>query len=509
MPADIKAFSAAAACRGERQTKEKLAMKSRHSALRLFLVLTVVFALSAASPLLASSIWYVRWNAVPPGNGTSWATAFPTVEQALAAASPTRDAQGQSDQCWVMQGQYRPPIVGLPPNATSNGYIINKPLRLFGAFKGTETSVQGRLGSYLKTILDGDINGTPYVANDNALHIVSITDVLGAPGVVIDGFLIRGGYATGAGVNGAGILSTRTSLDLAHCFFRSNYASSAIPGAPNYGGGLYFTSATGVVYPVPAYTLNIKDSEFTDDKGNQGGAIYGDGVTGAIVNTKFIDSRSLGNGAGVCLTKMGSGDLLHLTNCVFLNNFATGQDALGGGLHLGTGGGDAGNAQLVNCTFAGNQCAISSATGTYQDGQAMGISSGSQATIYNSIFFSNNSTDGAGGFFAPIVGSATIDWSDIEGGWSPMANNKDLDPKFVNLPGGNLTLQLSPPSPCLDAADYGRLPLDTLDLDGDGNTNEIIPWDIAWQARWVDQFTVGDSGTGTYTFLDMGAYELP
>jgi hypothetical protein len=482
-------------------------MKSRHSALRLFLVLTVVLALSAASPLLASSIWYVRWNAAPPGNGTSWATAFPTVEQALAAASPTRDAQGQSDQVWVTQGGYTPPVIVPPPPALpySNGYIINKPLRLFGGFNGIETSVQQRLGSFLKTSLDGDINalGNPY---DNALHLVSITDVPGAPGVLIDGFHIRSGYATGAGVNGAGILSTRTSLDLANCFFRSNIAG---PGVNN-GGGLYFTSATGGVYPVPAYTLNIKNCEFTDDVGEQGGAIYGDGVTGAIVNTKFIANKSTGNGAGVCLTKMGSGDLLHLTNCVFLNNFATGQDSFGGGLYLGTIGGDAGNAQLVNCTFAGNQCAVNSTTHLYQDGQALGISSGSQATVHNSIFFWNNS-NGLGDHL-PIVGPATITYSDVEGNWSGYGSHHIIfgNPLFVYLPGGDLSLQLGPPySPCIDAADYGQLPSDILDLDEDGNTSEIVPWDIARLARWVDQFSVPNTGVGTFSYLDMGAYERP
>jgi len=137
----------------------------------------------------------------------------------------------------------------------------------------------------------------------------------------------------------------------------------------------------------------------------------------------------------------------------------------------------------------------------------MGIGTGSQATVYNSIFFWNNSN--GFGTPAPVDGAATIDYTDIEGGWAS-GNNKDADPKFVNLPGGNLTLRLGPPnSPCLDAADYSKLPSDVLDVDGDGNVTEIIPWDIAWQTRWIDQSTVGDSGTGTFTFLDMGAYELP
>ena len=42
---------------------------------------------------------------------------------------------------------------------------------------------------------------------------------------------------------------------------------------------------------------------------------------------------------------------------------------------------------------------------------------------------------------------------------------------------------------------------------GDGDTSVVINIDIAFETRTFDQTGVTDTGTGTYTYLDMGAYE--
>jgi hypothetical protein len=513
LPLGLEALPASATCRGEGQSKEKIAMKSRHTVLRLFRLLSVLLSLSAMSLARASTTWYVVPNGAGAQTGLNWANAFPTIQQAIAAASPTADAQGHFDQVWVKEGKWVPPIIVPPPPALpySNGYIINKSISIFGGFKGTETSVQHRLGSFLRTILEGNINNAA-LYTDNAFHLLNITGTTSTPGgtgavnVVIDGFLIQNGYATGAGVNGAGILCVRASLHLANLYLRSNFAAPSPPGAPNYGGGIYFTSATAGVYPVPSFTLEIKNSEFFDDHGEQGGGIYCDGVTGSIVNTKFLENKSTGSGAAACITKMPGGDLLSFTNCVFYANLASGGGSTqAGGLYLGdiNGGVGAGYARLVNCTLAENSCN----SNPPPHGQALAINPYSQATIHNSIFWSNNSL---GGTVFPIDGSATVTYSDVEGSW-PGNGNKNVDPYFVNPAGGDLSLQLGPPplALCIDAADYNQLPSDILDVDDDGNTFEIIPWDIARLARWVDQGSVGDTGIGTFSYLDMGAYERP
>jgi hypothetical protein len=478
-------------------------MKSRHSAFRLFLVLTVVLTLSAMSLAGANTIWYVNAAATGTGTGTSWANAFVTVQAGIAAGATAVDAQGKSDEVWIAQAVYYTPAVG----GVSNGFAINKPLALYGGFQGTETSVQGRLGSFMNTILDGDFNLTPGNVTDDALHVLNIAGVPGAngnPGVVIDGFRIQHGYANGAGVHGSGILSVQTDLDIANCFVQAN----AHGVNNNNGGGLYFSSTNGGTYPTTAYTLHIKNSEFKSNRGYDGGGLYGDEVRGSVVNTSFISNYSTTYGAGVFLRMMGSSNQLDFTNCVFWNNLASASSGVsnqGAGLYLGDVGTTGANAQLVNCTFADN-------TGnTNTAGMAMNISTYSQAKIYNSIFFWNGS-DGYGSP-APISGAATIAYSDIEGGWSGGSHITNADPLYRSK--GNGLLGLKSTSPCLDAADYSQLPLDDLDVDDDGDTSEVLPDDNAGSNRMQDQTSVNpDPGVGGHgcslcTYLDMGAFERP
>ena len=62
-------------------------------------------------------------------------------------------------------------------------------------------------------------------------------------------------------------------------------------------------------------------------------------------------------------------------------------------------------------------------------------------------------------------------------------------------------------SPCIDAGDNDAVPNDILDLDGDGDTGEPIPFDLAGGPRFLDDPTVPDTGQGTPPIVDMGAYE--
>src|SRR5260221_149279 len=207
-----------------------IAMKYGQQALRV-LVLTGAFALSALSPVRANTIWYVNKNSTGgTQNGLSWTNAFLTVYAAIAAASPTVDAQGHSDEVWVAEGSYVPQASG----GASNGFTIIHPLGLYGGFKSGDTSISGRTGSYILTILDGQ-----FTTGSFAAHGVDITGVPGASGnmgVVIDGFLIKHGHAAAARVNGGGISSITSDILLANLFVRDSSASN---GA-GLGGGLFF-----------------------------------------------------------------------------------------------------------------------------------------------------------------------------------------------------------------------------------------------------------------------------
>jgi hypothetical protein len=78
--------------------------------------------------------------------------------------------------------------------------------------------------------------------------------------------------------------------------------------------------------------------------------------------------------------------------------------------------------------------------------------------------------------------------------------NINSRPLFVDFANGDYHLQLA--SLCIDAGDNEALPSDTTDLDGDGNTAELIPWDLDTNPRISDGDKDGNS------VVDMGAYEF-
>jgi hypothetical protein len=62
-------------------------------------------------------------------------------------------------------------------------------------------------------------------------------------------------------------------------------------------------------------------------------------------------------------------------------------------------------------------------------------------------------------------------------------------------------------SPCIDAGENTAVPLDSVDLDADGDAGERLPWDLAAAPRCRDDPATVDTGTGTSPVVDMGAYE--
>ena len=85
-----------------------------------------------------------------------------------------------------------------------------------------------------------------------------------------------------------------------------------------------------------------------------------------------------------------------------------------------------------------------------------------------------------------------VSFSNIEGGFSG-SGNINADPIFANVVIGDLRLTLG--SPCIDSASNNALPSDVADLDGDGDTNEVLPLDIGGGTRIINNV------------VDMGAHE--
>ena len=146
------------------------------------------------TPTAGAVRFYVRAGAnggaeKPPKGGTSadgksWATAFTTIQPAIAAT-----AQAGGGEVWVAKGTYRP-TDGADREAT---FHMRSGVALYGGFAGTEVRCADRDWQRNRTILSGDI-GRPAVPTDHSHHVVT-----GADNALLDGFVVSDGYALDAG----------------------------------------------------------------------------------------------------------------------------------------------------------------------------------------------------------------------------------------------------------------------------------------------------------------------
>ncbi|MHC4128022.1 MAG: right-handed parallel beta-helix repeat-containing protein [Planctomycetota bacterium] len=326
-------------------------------------------------------------------------------------------------------------------------------------FLGKAVALRSQAGPQA-TVIDGQSTGT----------VVTCFSGEG-PATVLEGFTITGGLAD----QGGGMFNLGSSPTVRDCVFTGNMAQLAggmrnrYDSSPVIEGCSFIdnvaTLAGGGVINSEGHPV-LRDCLFLGNVGQFGiGAVANLNSSGGVPT--FVNCRFLQNHAGWVAGAVDEGAGAAYVNCVFSRNVTEGPANELGALTAVNG-----QPLLVNCTFSGN-------TGT-------GVSNiySAQLTARNSIVWGNSagSIDG-GGSFAHC---------DIEGGWSG-TGNIDADPLFAQP--GTDNVRLSTGSPCVDAGSNAALPADALDLDGDGDTSEPLPYDLDGNPRI-------QGGT-----VDMGAYE--
>lgn len=78
-------------------------------------------------------------------------------------------ARPACSEIWIQQGTYKP----TEGADRSIAFTINRPVKLYGGFAGTETALAQRSADSRLTVLSGDI-GTPVVSADNSHHVMVI-----------------------------------------------------------------------------------------------------------------------------------------------------------------------------------------------------------------------------------------------------------------------------------------------------------------------------------------------
>ena len=201
--------------------------------------LYIIVYLLCLSGIANGTTYYVNVNKPPGGNGTSWATAFKNLQDALDAAQP-------EDEIWVAAGVYTPTKYvsdEYQSSSFSMAFVLEtNNVKIYGGYPATGNPTKDeRNRAVHKTILSGDIDNNDKSDGDivglNVAHVV----INLAADVLLDGFTISGGDAMSThefiyqghqikGAYGGGVLNAAFSkLVLKNSIIKANRAA--------YGGG--------------------------------------------------------------------------------------------------------------------------------------------------------------------------------------------------------------------------------------------------------------------------------
>ncbi|MDX2114573.1 MAG: right-handed parallel beta-helix repeat-containing protein [Planctomycetota bacterium] len=408
-----------------------------------------MIVLAAAGLVVATSASaatrFVNAAAAPGGDGSSWATAYNSLQTALASA-------GAGDELWVARGVYTP-----TSDANRNiSFIIPAGVTVRGGFAGDEDSPKDRPADpdprtadpLVDTVLSGEIGAQG--AADNS-RVVVRTDPYTSTRITLDRLSIVAGYdiaGSGAGMinegnivtledcliagneafSGGGMLNWYSSdVTLSRCVLRANRASGQ-----NGSGGAVYLSLSSI--------LTVSDSRFEDNYARtlggavtafssvasyarctferndadltRGGALYTYDCGLTISDSFFADNTASGNGGAL----LNQRSVATITDTTFLRNMgdvggATCDEEFGPVNYIRctydsnrsnlSGGGAAtfaGNSHFTDCTFTANDA--SAGGGIY-------IAGSTSSTITRCTFQNNlaqrTSTRGGGLY---IVASA-------------------------------------------------------------------------------------------------------
>jgi parallel beta-helix repeat protein len=332
---------------------------------------------------------YVDASIATSGNGQSWATAFKTLDEALAVAHCCSNI----DTIKVATGTYIPtkkPYNGCTEMTTADArdltFHLPDGLVLWGGYP-TGGGVRNSLTNI--TTLSGDFNGDDVVAGsgytlsitnntENAYHVVLAS---GNTGVTVDGFSIIGGNANGGGsyitvnlngifrANGGGIHAYNGTNTLTNNTLSGNSAGT-------YGGGIYTRNGTNTL---TNNTLSGNSATYG------GGIVVYNGTNNTLTNNTLFGNKVSNSGGGIYVRNG--------TNTLTNNTLSGNWGSYGGGIY--TDGGTNNYATLTNNTLSGNSAFYGGGIYTY-DGTN---------TINNCIFWANTQGGNAAIAGADILNS--------------------------------------------------------------------------------------------------------
>ena len=484
----------------------------------------VLFLLLVGTTVVNAQIFVSQLTAdTATHDGTSWATAFDKLEDAIDAASV-------GDEIWVGFGEYAPPVEIVPNGATmdtTNTFFIDKDLKLYGGFVGvSETSIDQRNPLFNPTILNADIldndiiNRTDTLREDNGHHVLYLAENT-TDQTLIDGFVIWRGHAITTATafdqsayKGGGIFCTGGSPTIKNCvinechaltggaiFIQASDEGSVViedcdidrNAASLDGSGIFVSGVDSMTIINTKISRNksvqnaaisifnveeliVQDCEIRNNDAANFAALYCDDNANLLFdNVEFRDNASTGAYAMLMNNRAGATSGATFNQCYIEDNSA---DTISAGIDHRVG-----NISMTNCLVANNVCkngnigsawvsadniTLNHVSIVNQDAPALAQTVGGLNTI-NSIYQANGT-----GFFVN-VGSAGIISSggnlcsdaSMASGLTEGTDVNNMDPQLKDLAAGNYIPQIS--SPCLDAAVASSVTVDLTNTARDAN----------------------------------------
>lgn len=490
-----------------------------------------LFILSLLSNYSFATTIYVNPDAAGNNSGTSWANGFTTLQSAINASS-------SGDILFVKAGIYTPSQQMISGNNRSRSFYINKNIKIYGGFNGTETTLGERNIAANVTTLSGDFNGNDTDTNGNGIfdfgqgenaYFVVVAYNLDNTSL-LDGFKIVSGTADGTvsftlgtytvnTANGGGINNIASNLVVRNTKFYNNSASFG--GGITYKGACYpkienceftynYASYGNSIHGNDASLITINNCTFTSNRGSgvlsslnntvqkatnctfsynsgaSGGVIYNNNYCNAVfMNCKMNNNTVSGSGGAIYNTTYG---IVTMYNTLLYKNFAV----YGGAVY------NVSNSYVnsINCTYYGNNASTQGGAfycSVSPDNMFM--------KMYNTIIYGNTSPSNPNWykeFYTTSnihVKNSIIQGSGGSAAWNTFfgtndGNNLDVNPQFINTTQDSEDFRLNVSSPGIDAS-YNLL----LNLPNGNNSWTATDTDVYGNSRLV--------GSG----VDLGAAE--
>ena len=361
--------------------KNKLKLIPLEERIVLDAALGSAIAHTSSHPAPASNIIYVDAHAASGGNGSSWAHAYNSLQDALTAASHT----STPEQIWIAQGNYTPSQVYSPNGVTGGASGLNTAqlqtfnlpnnVTLIGGFVSGDTSISQSNPSLHPTLLNGSLgNGT------DVWHVVTLGNDISQTGVTatLENLTVENGLA-----NGPDSLSSTGTLNYSHesggGIYETFGSNLTISGVTLTNDSAALAANQGIPPPATASglvpggggiavidsTLTVNNSTFTHDSAGvattvygDGGAIYADQSNVTISNSTFNNNTAATSGGAVALESMTSA--VNISDSTFNANSVTNAPApnFGGG----------GGIQIYNSDLNLSNSVVSNNTSQYSAG---------------------------------------------------------------------------------------------------------------------------------------------